>query len=75
MIAIDKKFYEGVCALINGGADVNDEDIFHHFFYEISICLILQYFKFFEMEFFFMLTGHHFIMLLKLVMQELLKCF
>lgn len=27
MVAIDKKFYEGVCALINAGADVHDEDI------------------------------------------------
>ena len=36
MIAIDKKFYEGVCALINAGADVNDEDIFKSFFYDIQ---------------------------------------
>lgn len=41
MVAIDKKFYEGVCALINGGADVNDEDIYYFYFYEITLLIFI----------------------------------
>lgn len=70
MIAIDKDFYIGVCALLNAKADIFDEDnilpqkfhnIFSDFIYGIFFLI-------------FLFIGHHFIMQLKLVIQKLFQC-
>ena len=62
MIAIDKDFYIGVCALVNAKADIFDEDnILPQRFHNIFLII-------------FLFIGHHFIMQLKLVIQKLFQC-